>query len=84
MSKISWTDLAKNYREQNEIVDEFDKWFTGPDFQEKTLPEELEKLERRAIEDNLAHHEGNRTKTANALGIGRTNLIKKLKKYSLL
>jgi DNA-binding NtrC family response regulator len=44
---------------------------------------ELAKIERQAIYEKFNEFDGNRTKTANALGIGRTNLIKKLKKYGL-
>ena len=49
-----------------------------------TLPEEIAVLEKKRITNALEHNEGNRTKTADQLGIGRTNLIAKLKKYDLL
>ena len=48
------------------------------------LPVEVEKLEQSRIIKALENHEGNRTKTASELGIGRTCLIAKLKKYQLL
>tara|TARA_B100000900_G_scaffold243250_1_gene206804 strand:- start:265 stop:489 length:225 start_codon:yes stop_codon:yes gene_type:complete len=50
---------------------------------ENTLPEELTALEKRRIKDALQYYGGNRTKAAKDLGIGRTLLIHKIKKYSL-
>tara|TARA_B100000035_G_scaffold314547_2_gene331191 strand:- start:314 stop:535 length:222 start_codon:yes stop_codon:yes gene_type:complete len=50
---------------------------------EVTLPEELTAIERRRIVDALQFYNGNRTKAAKELGIGRTLLIHKIKKYSL-
>ena len=49
-----------------------------------TLPEEVAVLEKKRIANALEANEGNRTRTADQLGIGRTNLIAKLKKYDLL
>ena len=49
-------------------------------------PEEttrLEQVEAESIEQALIEHQGNRTKTAVALGIHRTTLIRKLKQYGL-
>lgn len=48
---------------------------------EKALPDEVEMLERDRISDALAKAEGNQTKAAKLLKIGRTNLIAKMKKY---
>ena len=48
---------------------------------ETALPDEVEMLERDRISDALAKCEGNQTKAANLLKIGRTNLIAKMKKY---
>jgi len=45
---------------------------------------ELETLERGSIENALDASEGNRTKAANMLSIGRTCLIAKMKKYELV
>jgi arginine utilization regulatory protein len=50
----------------------------------ETLPEEVEKLEVKRIRLSLEQNQGNRTRTADELGIGRTNLIAKLRKYNLL
>ena len=47
------------------------------------LPNKIETLERTSIEDALIVYEGNRSKAAKSLGIGRTNLIAKIKKYKL-
>lgn len=49
---------------------------------ETALPDEVEMLERDRISDALAKVEGNQTKAAKLLKIGRTNLIAKMKKYS--
>jgi len=48
---------------------------------ETALPDEVEMLERDRISDALAKSEGNQTKAAKLLKIGRTNLIAKMKKY---
>jgi len=47
------------------------------------LNEELETLERGCIKNALDAVDGNRTKAANMLNIGRTCLIAKMKKYEL-
>ena len=73
--------MSSNKDEQNYIFDVISEHFDQ--FQEITLPPELEKIERNCISEKLVEFNGNRTRTANALGIGRTNLVKKLKKYSL-
>lgn len=72
--------------EQDFIWEQFDSLF-GPiskDMKVETLPEEVEKLEVKRIQVSLEQNQGNRTRTADELGIGRTNLIAKLKKYNLL
>jgi len=79
---IQLSSLETNYIEQNAIMDDISSHFDTFDF-DKPLPVELEKIERQAIVEKFNMFDGNRTKTANALGIGRTNLIKKLKKYGL-
>jgi len=48
-----------------------------------SLREAREDFERRYIEWQLACHEGNITKTAEALGIERSNLHKKMKAYGI-
>jgi len=49
----------------------------------KSLPEQIEKIERNSIQNALYETDGNRTLAARRLGIGRTCLIAKMKKYGL-
>ncbi len=49
----------------------------------KTLPEAVEALERRMIADGLRAAKGNKTRAAEALGISRRNLIRKVQAYGL-
>ena len=55
--------------------------------EEETLgadaPPTLEQIERCAIEEALARHDGNLSETVRELGIGRTTLYRKLRKYGL-
>ncbi len=46
-------------------------------------PRTLEAVEARHIERTLLHHRGNRTHAADDLGIARTTLINKIRKYEL-
>lgn len=48
---------------------------------ETSLHTEVEMLERERISDALARTEGNQSRAAKLLKIGRTNLIAKMKKY---
>lgn len=48
-----------------------------------TLPEAVEALERKMIGDELTRNRGNKTRTAEALGISRRNLIRKVQGYGL-
>jgi DNA-binding NtrC family response regulator len=48
-----------------------------------TLKEALEVPERLIIERALAHHGGNRQETALSLGINRSTLFNKMRKYDL-
>ena len=48
-----------------------------------TLPSEIETIEIERIKSALFAFEGNKTRAAKSLGIGRTNLIAKIKKYDL-
>jgi DNA-binding NtrC family response regulator len=43
----------------------------------------LESLERKAIRDALARHDGNRSRAARDLGVHRTTLIRKIKRFGL-
>jgi two-component system response regulator HupR/HoxA len=49
----------------------------------KTLPDAVEALERKMITDALVAYRGNKTRTAEALGISRRNLIRKVQGYGL-
>ncbi len=49
----------------------------------KSLPEAVEALERKMISDALETYRGNKTRTAEALGISRRNLIRKVQGYGL-
>lgn len=49
-----------------------------PDY---SLPRELAQLESKRIQEALNQSDGNKTVAADYLGIGRTNLIAKIKKY---
>jgi len=48
-----------------------------------TLPEAVEALERKMIADGLRKAKGNKTRAAEALGISRRNLIRKVQSYGL-
>ena len=47
------------------------------------LPEAISQLELENIVQALEKYRGNKTKAAEDLGIGRTNLIAKLRKYKI-
>ena len=71
-------------------MEEHDAFFTDNDFWEdnikllnRSLPEQIEVLERDSILTALSNYNGNRTLAAKELGIGRTNLIAKIKKYEI-
>jgi DNA-binding NtrC family response regulator len=48
-----------------------------------TLPEAIDSLERRMIEEALRKSAGNKQKAAQALGLSRQGLIKKLKRLGI-
>jgi DNA-binding NtrC family response regulator len=48
-----------------------------------SMPDAVERLERRMIGDELRKARGNKTKAADALGISRRNLIRKVQAYGL-
>ena len=71
--------------EQDAIWQSLDEAFPAVPIVYKTdLNEELSKLERGCIENALEAVDGNQTKAANMLSIGRTCLIAKMKKYELI
>ena len=70
--------------EQDAIWQSLDEAFPAVPIVYKTdLNEELAKLERGCIENALEAVDGNQTKAANMLNIGRTCLIAKMRKYEL-
>ena len=70
-----------NKTEQDLIWQSLDDAF--PVVYKTDLNEELSKLERGCIENALEAVEGNQTKAADMLSIGRTCLIAKMKKYEI-
>jgi len=83
---ISDKSVCDNQKEQTHFFQEIDQFFEIQ-YNNKpnaNLPQILENIEIEHITEALERYAGNRTKAANSLGIGRTNLIKKLKKYELL
>lgn len=50
---------------------------------DNNLPQTIQKLEIQSIKNALRAYDGNVTHSANALGIGRTNMIAKMKKYDI-
>jgi transcriptional regulator with GAF, ATPase, and Fis domain len=80
---ISEKEIQRNREEQEalwKICEELAEYHEELQF-ETALPDEVEMLERDRISDALARTEGNQSKAAKLLKIGRTNLIAKMKKY---
>ena len=76
--------ILRNREEQDalwKICGELAEFHEGLEY-ETALPVEVEMLERDRISNALAKTEGNQTKAAKLLKIGRTNLIAKMKKYN--
>lgn len=55
----------------------------GP-FDRRHTPLRMDEVERMHIERTLKHHEGNRTRASEELGISRATLIAKIKRYAIL
>lgn len=55
----------------------------GSDFEDQTLPAAVNRLELKMIEKTLKRFSGNRTRSAEMLGITRQGLLKKMKRLSL-
>ena len=71
-------------KEQDALWQSLDEAFPAVPVVYKTdLNEELSKLERGCIENALDAVDGNQTKAAGMLNIGRTCLIAKMKKYEI-
>jgi len=80
--QITDKSIEQNQREQDALFEALDEmaWNVKVKI---PLASEVEMLEKERITAALSLHNGNRTKTADHLGIGRTLLIHKLKKYNL-
>ena len=74
--------IEQNQREQDALFEALDEMAWNVEVK-IPLASEVEMLEKERITAALDLHNGNRTKTADHLGIGRTLLIHKLKKYNL-
>ena len=75
--------IERNRQEQEalwEVCNDLEKFYEERQY-ETALPDEVEMLERDRISNALAKTEGNQSKAAKLLKIGRTNLIAKMKKY---
>jgi len=73
--------------EQDVFFNTFDEMWTEKEIQHvyaENLNEQLETLELNCIKTALQAHNGNRTKAAQLLNIGRTCLLAKMKKYKLV
>lgn len=70
------------YEEQDFLWHSLDYFndYTDP----TSLPNQIEQLECDRILDALDRHNGNKSRAAQELGIGRTNLIAKIKKYAII
>jgi len=75
-----------NKEEQQYFYDMFDEMWPKNENENINvdLNSELEKLERTRITEALASVDGNQTKAARCLNIGRVTLIQKMKKYSFI
>ena len=72
--------MISEQNEQQALWDALD-YFDSP--VQPDLVQELESLELNRITHALDANEGNRSRAARELGIGRTLLIHKIKKYNL-
>ena len=77
-----YKSIKQNQREQDALFEALDEMAWNVEVR-IPLASEVEMLEKERITAALSLHNGNRTKTADHLGIGRTLLIHKLKKYNL-
>lgn len=58
--------------------------FDSQEYHGTNLLADLSKIEKDRIKSALIYNKGNRTRAAKELGIGRTLLLHKIKKYDLL
>jgi DNA-binding NtrC family response regulator len=65
------------------VVEDLGLEVSAPRPVKATLQEKVEALERREIEATLAQHHGNRSRTAETLGLSRQGLLNKMSRYGL-
>ena len=65
----------------NALIEMGEEWSKA--FDQRKLADEVEQLEQGRIRDALTMSDGNKTHAANYLGIGRTLLLHKIKKYNI-
>tara|TARA_B100001287_G_C22679842_1_gene529728 strand:- start:1351 stop:1569 length:219 start_codon:yes stop_codon:yes gene_type:complete len=70
-------------KEQDDFFEAFDEIWPVGEIVQESLPEELKVIEIKRIKLAL-EQEKNHTHAAKSLGIGRTNLLAKMKKYNLV
>ena len=73
-----------NWKEEQEFLWSSLDYFDNKEIDKAPLPDQVQELERTSVIEALSEFKGNRSKAAASLGIGRTNLIAKIKKYKLL
>jgi transcriptional regulator with PAS, ATPase and Fis domain len=76
-----------NNQDIDEVWDAMVDWCDNvliPRKEQEALSTHLEHIEKEAIVNALMFYENNRTKAASSLGMGRTLLLHKIKKYKLL
>jgi|TARA_A100001011_G_C13587778_1_gene546989 transcriptional regulator with PAS, ATPase and Fis domain len=79
--------MPKDYTYEEEqliLWNSFDEIWPKNTIEEFSLVDEMHKIEYDHLQNALLRTDGNRTKAAEILGIGRTCLIAKLKKFNLL
>tara|TARA_B100000902_G_scaffold336299_1_gene336479 strand:+ start:205 stop:447 length:243 start_codon:yes stop_codon:yes gene_type:complete len=77
--------MSKELSEQDAMWELLEETFPGSKEHrlEIDLPNEVAELEKNKLIQVLDFHDWNKSRAAKDLGIGRTNLIAKIKKYEL-
>lgn len=78
--------MSKELTEQDAMWELLEETFPGSKEHNLVinLPNEIAELERTKLIQVLEFHDWNKSRAAKDLGIGRTNLIAKIKKYELI
>ncbi len=79
------TFMSKELTEQDAMWELLEETFPGSKEHNLVinLPNEIAELEKTKLIQVLEFHDWNKSRAAKDLGIGRTNLIAKIKKYEL-